>query len=102
VYLLIDGLDESRPRRDILNVLGKLRGPLFENLKILVMSREESEIAVVLKGFGNSVSLSSSGVNEDIKRFVQRQVRHHPRLRLYPEELQVKIETALVTRADGM
>ena len=102
VYLLIDGIDESCGRADLLLVLDKLREPSFGNLRVLVMSREEADIRRALKPYAELVSLSNQDVDEDIVYFIRRQLERHPRLQLYPPDLKREIERVLSDGADGM
>ncbi len=101
VYILVDALDESKPRVDLIRTL-QLLSTRFGNVKILAMSREEADIKSAMKDFAASVSLSNPYVDEDIAIYVDSELASNPGLQSYPAELKQEIRAGLVTGARGM
>ena len=102
VYILVDGLDESFNRSDIIRVVKTLNVE-FTNIKILVMSLEEIDIRQAMNGMGaQAVSLSNSYVDEDIATYIRSELTQNPRLLVYPHWLKQEIEQGLVNGACGM
>lgn len=102
IYLLIDALDESLERHNILDLLLTLAGPSFENINLLVMSREEMDIRIAIESAAKSISLSNPYVDEDIRIYVRNQLNTHRRLSVLEPTLRKEIENALVQGAKGM
>jgi NACHT domain len=102
IYLLIDGLDESVRRVNLLQVLESLNTERFDNIKILAMSREEVDIKIAMKDVAQALSLHNSYVDKDIATYVRSELTGNARLRVYPLEVKQEIETALVKGACGM
>jgi len=104
IYLLVDALDESASRSNLLQVLQSLNTGRFHNIDILAMSREEADIKFALKYAAQavSVSLSNPYVDEDIATYIRSELAVKPKLRLYPVEVKQEIETALIRGAKGM
>jgi hypothetical protein len=102
VYLLVDALDESLQRPNLLQVVGQLNTDRFKSLKILTTSREESDIKLAMNKIAKSVSLSNPYIDEDIATYVRSQLAENSRLRAYPPEIKHEIEIALVKGARGM
>lgn len=101
IYVLVDGLDESANRGNILRVMRKLRES--DNLRLLAMSREENDIKEAMKRIcAKTVSLSNKFVDEDIATYIKSELADNARLSLYPQGLKQEIETSLVRGARGM
>jgi hypothetical protein len=102
VYLIIDALDESLDKGNLLRLLVQFAGDGFEKIKLLATSRKEVDIEKALGNISTIVSLSIPQVDEDILVYIQNQLRNHRNLRAWPESLWVEIEEALVKGAQGM
>ncbi|KAM7184713.1 hypothetical protein V8F33_012827, partial [Rhypophila sp. PSN 637] len=99
IYILVDGLDESESRSNVLRIIKTLRDD-FPNLKILTMSREENDIKEAMKNMcADTVSLSNKYVDEDIATYIRTQLADNIRLSLYPPWLKQEIERGLVKGA---
>jgi hypothetical protein len=60
VYLVIDALDESLERENILNLLVKIDGNKgFEKFSVIAVSRCEADIETALQGVSTAISLSN-------------------------------------------
>jgi hypothetical protein len=97
VYLVVDGLDECSCRQPLLSTLCQLQG---ENLRILVTSRPESEIAITLKTFP-SLNIDDYAVN-DIGIHVRWAIESDPKLSGIQPHLKRHIQETLIAKSDGM
>jgi len=71
-YIILDALDECSQRDNLLSLLSHLHGPRSGNVHILVTSRREYDIELVLEDIANeSICIQSGVVDADIKRHVQ-------------------------------
>ncbi|KAH9905375.1 hypothetical protein F4778DRAFT_779715 [Xylariomycetidae sp. FL2044] len=71
LYLFIDGVDESRPRTQLLSLLKTIiTDARFQNLHLLVTSRDYIEIREVLAPLCSTIPMSNEEVDKDIKLFV--------------------------------
>jgi hypothetical protein len=101
-YVVIDAVDESTPRDDLLAVIETIViGKRFKNLKVLATSREHFDIEKVFAGISESISMSNSLVEKDIKLFVHSRLLSGPLVRRFKHLLN-QIEGVLVTGAQGM
>jgi hypothetical protein len=77
-YIVLDAVDESSPRKDLLNILANLGShPRFAKIRLAVTSREYQDVETVFKPRAVSVSMSNPGVEEDIKKYVASALRDH-------------------------
>jgi hypothetical protein len=102
VYLFIDALDESLDRQRLLDMIVQLAGSDFEAISLLVMSRKELDIIETLESVFSSLSLSNPRVDEDIRVYIQSELRSHRKFSRWPTILKEDIEAALVKGAQGM
>jgi len=103
VYLLLDALDESVDRRNLLRLLAEVfAGDAFRKIRLLATSREEIDIEIAFRNVCVDVSLSNPFVDKDIQVYIRNQIQEHHKLRTWPESLWVEIEAALVNGAKGM
>jgi hypothetical protein len=76
IYLLIDALDESSERHNLLDFLADtVEDPLQQHIQILAMSRDELDIRLALKNITVEISLSNALVDNDIRLFLQQQLQ---------------------------
>jgi hypothetical protein len=101
-YLVIDAVDESNPRQDLLNLIATLAvDKRFQKVRILATSREHSDIERLFSGVSTSMSMSNPWANDDIRRFVHARLASSNRLRRW-KHLHNGMEDALVSKAQGM
>lgn len=101
-YLVIDAVDESMPRTDMLNLVRTLAvDKRFQKLRILATSRQYFDIERVFSGISINISMSNSLVDADIRWFVRDRLVSSHRLRRW-QQFHAEIETALVAKAQGM
>lgn len=103
VFLVIDALDESFDRQNLLDVLVEIaRDDIFEKLRLLVMSRKEVDIEASLEGICKDISLSNEWVDKDIQLHISNQLRIHREFNRWSRALKEEIEGALIKGAKGM
>ncbi|KAI1439483.1 hypothetical protein F5Y02DRAFT_425549 [Annulohypoxylon stygium] len=110
VWIVLDALDECSTRTghraELLSWIENLQG-LQMNTHILVTSRPEQDIKSTIEGLvpsQNIIPIQSDLIKEDIRAFIHASVRKHQGLKRWQSrpDVQDKIETALIEKADGM
>ncbi|KAI0550192.1 hypothetical protein F4679DRAFT_594835 [Xylaria curta] len=107
VYVIVDAVDESKPRESLVKVLCQIgTEQRFWKVSLLFTSREENDIMEPIKLLGNAVatiSMSNKNVRDDIKRYIHAQLNSvHFFQRWYEPALIDEVETALTLKAKGM
>jgi hypothetical protein len=91
-YITLDALDKCPEREDLLDFLRAVSEWKLDQLKILVTSRELSDIEVALEFVGaRRVALHSQLVDRDIKTYVQSRILADKSLQ-WPSNVQDEIE----------
>lgn len=86
----------------MLRLLNQLAGDSFEKIGLLAMSRKEIDIEISLEPITTQMSLSNPHVDEDIRVYIQNQLKSHHRLCTWPPSLLAEISEALVKGEQGM
>ena len=103
VYLILDAVDESMPREDLLRVIRDLSTDTrFSTLGLLVTSRRYIDIEEVLESCSIPITMSNSFVEEDIGTLVRSTVRSDARYQRWPEDLICELQDTVPKRANGM
>ena len=103
VYLVLDALDESSNRPNLLDVLLRVVGDAnFKKIRLLALSRKEIDIERAFEHISPNISLQDPRVDEDIQLYVQNQLCEDRKFSRWPKSLRAEIETALVKGAKGM
>ncbi|RKL51630.1 hypothetical protein BFJ70_g347 [Fusarium oxysporum] len=103
VYIVIDGVDESNPRDELLEVIHTLvTDRRFPSLQILVTSREYVDIERVMEKVFVSVPMSNGLVEQDIRLHVRSILRSNIKFQCWPNDLLIEVEDAVSTKAEGM
>ena len=103
VYLAIDALDESIPRKDLLQVLRALATDAkFQKVQLLASSREYIDIEKVMREFSLSVSMANPCVEEDIRLHVRSSLESNCKFKRWPQKLLDEVEDTLSKGAQGM
>ncbi|RYO81887.1 hypothetical protein DL766_002101 [Monosporascus sp. MC13-8B] len=101
-YVVIDAVDESEPRGDLVSVIATLAiDKRFNNLKILASSRQYFDIERVFSGISVPLPMANAAVAEDISTFVHSRLASSCRLGRW-RHLFPLIEDSLVQGAQGM
>ncbi|KAK8862630.1 ankyrin repeat protein [Apiospora arundinis] len=99
---LSDAVDESSPRSDLVALLATIAlDQRFGNVRLLVTSRQYSDIEKVFSGISVPLSMSNSLVSGDIRQFIQYRLSKNRYIQRWPK-LMGSIETSLVSGAQGM
>lgn len=102
-YVIVDAIDESKPRKDLLKVLRDLAtDPRFKKLQLLASSREYIDIEKVMEEFSVSVSMANPFVEEDIRLHIHSALQSDPKFRRWPQEILDEVEAAVSKGAEGM
>lgn len=103
VYIVVDAVDESKPRDDVLKVLRDLvNDARFDNIQLVVTSREYIDIESVLEDISKPISMSNPCLTEDIRIYVQSALQKESRFKRWSPELVTEVESTLSVRAKGM
>jgi len=103
VYIMLDAIDESMPRSDLLKVLRDIiTDPRFGKIRVLATSREYIDIEEAMKEIAAPISMRNPLLDEDIRVFVQAQLRMHPKLSRWPPSVRDEALEALSAGAKGM
>jgi hypothetical protein len=102
-YIVIDALDESSERPELLSWLESLADAKPENVSILASSRPERDISDSLGPWvTHAIMLHKAIVDADIRVHVMEQLKIHPRLSKWSPDIKKKIESSLLVGAKGM
>ncbi|KAK4163273.1 hypothetical protein QBC43DRAFT_319816 [Cladorrhinum sp. PSN259] len=103
VYVIVDAVDESKPRDDLLKTVRDLStDPRFSKIQLLVTSREYIDIERVLEEISKPVSMSNPSIELDIRRYVRSNLQNNPKFKRWHSQLRGEVEATLCTRAKGM
>jgi ankyrin repeat domain-containing protein 50 len=107
VFIVIDALDEHAKigeRGELLTLVEDIHAWSLSELHLLVTSRPEPDIKALLMPLVESqaISIQGSQVELDINQHIRSQLSTDPKLKKWPNEVKVEIESALTARANGM
>ncbi|KAF5699679.1 hypothetical protein FMUND_14640 [Fusarium mundagurra] len=103
VYIVIDAVDESDPRDELLEVIQTLvTGQRFCNVQILVTSRDYIDIERVMEKLSISVPMANELVERDIRLHIRSILRTNSKFRCWPNDLLIEVEDAVSKMAKGM
>ena len=102
-YVIVDAIDESNPREDLLKVFRDLAtDPRFERIRLLASSREYIDIERIMEDFSVSLSMANDFVQEDIRIHVRHKLESNPKFTRWSQDLLDEVEETLSTGARGM
>ena len=102
-YVIVDAIDESNPREDLLKVFRDLATDLrFAKIQLLASSREYIDIEKVMEDFSVSVSMANDFVQADIRLHVRHELESNPKFTRWPRNLLDEVEEAVSIGARGM
>jgi Cdc6-like AAA superfamily ATPase len=106
VFIVVDAVDESSNRENILETLRKLSSDSrFQKIQLLVTSRDEIDIRREFDDLSVSMSMSNPYVDDDIGIYVHVSLyskSKNSKFRNWPHDLRHEVEGALVKGAKGM
>lgn len=107
ITIVLDALDESTTRSDLLAWLRDVVTADCFSGRVLVTARREEEIESALRRWilhGESISIQQDDVKEDIRAYINHKIRNDGKLDRWRKmpKVQGEIEAELVLKADGM
>jgi NACHT domain len=103
IYILIDAVDESLPRDNLIRVIRDLvTDQRFSKIRVLATSREYIDIETTFSPISISVSMSNDLVTEDIGVYVSSTLRSNPKFVNWQQDLLLEVEETLSKGAKGM
>ncbi|KAI9819646.1 MAG: hypothetical protein M1826_001107 [Phylliscum demangeonii] len=103
VYIIVDALDECSDRERLLDVVNQIVEWKLSSLHLLVTSRKEIDIEARLHDLQPVlISVQMGHVDSDIRLHVRQCLLTETKLRKWPAPVQIEMEEALVTGAQGV
>jgi hypothetical protein len=103
VFIVVDAVDESLQRENLLRVLRDLAGdPRFQNLRLLATSREYVDIEEVMNDISTPISMRNYLADQDIALYIRSRLNSHSRLKRWPQQVRDDVLESLSTKANGM
>ncbi|KAF4462848.1 Vegetative incompatibility HET-E-1 [Fusarium albosuccineum] len=103
VWVMIDALDESEERGNILSLLRLLQtNNRFRRIQLFAASREYFDIEQVMLSIADSLSLSNPWVEEDINSFIGEIIKKQSPFNAWPPDISQEVQGTLAKRAKGM
>ena len=102
-YIVLDALDEARPREDVLNLIRQMLSWKNPRLHLLVTSRREMDIESTLSPLVKSkIEMQKLLVNIDISLYIHKRLECDSRLKKWSPAIKADIIETLTQGADGM
>lgn len=103
IYIILDALDECVERQNLLSVVKRLISSENHRLHVLVTSRSDWDIMEQLTPLiAAHVLIEGSLIEPDICSYVRNQLRNNLKLRKWPQNVQERVESALMAGSQGM
>ncbi|KAK1633946.1 hypothetical protein BDP81DRAFT_63663 [Colletotrichum phormii] len=103
VKIMIDTVDESSPREELLKVLRDLATDFrFSKIQLLVTSREYLDIDKVMRDISTEVSMRNEYLDADIRLYIETRLATNDKLKDWTEDLRKEALEALCDGAKGM
>jgi Cdc6-like AAA superfamily ATPase len=103
VCVIIDAVDESQSRQDLLKILRDLvTDHRFDKVRLLATSREYFDIELCFSDISSQISMRNPVVEDDIRRYAHSALVSNRRFQSWPQSLVVEAENALAKGAKGM
>lgn len=101
--ITVDALDECSEPEELVQFIGEMRSWETADFRLLVVSRRHFEGSDALEDLEPvHVSIQAEAANNDILRFVQEILNKDLKLKRWPPQVKNEIETALVSKSNGM
>ena len=103
IYILIDALDESKPRQRLLKLIRDLvADPRFHKVQLVASSREYLDIEETMSNVSVGISMDNSQVEDDIRSVVRSTLKDNKAFVHWPPDLIREIERVIPRRSHGM
>jgi hypothetical protein len=101
-YIVVDAIDESNPRKNIISVLSDLgSSKRFTKIRLAVTSREYQDIEHAFKPRSVAMSMSNTGVRDDIRKYIELTLQDH-QYASWDRGLREAVASLVPEKADGM
>ncbi|KAK4032460.1 hypothetical protein C8A01DRAFT_20467 [Parachaetomium inaequale] len=101
-YVVVDAVDESNPRKNMIGVLSDLgSNKRFAKIRLAVTSREYQDVEHAFKPRSVAMSMANTGVKDDIRRCVELTLQD-PQYASWGRELRDVVAHLVPEKADGM
>jgi hypothetical protein len=97
VYIVVDGLDQCKPRDDLLGVLNRIAR---SGVRVLVVSRMENDIGKVFAQ-RSTIQMDDHGVKMDIEKYIDDQLEGE-KWRLRRPQMKDAMKRRLLRKSAGM
>ncbi|KAB5577828.1 hypothetical protein GE09DRAFT_532957 [Coniochaeta sp. 2T2.1] len=103
-YIVVDAVDESMPRADLVALLFALaQEPMFRKIQLLATSRELDPIKQTFSSVASILPMSHPEVENDIRIYVHAELNgRHNYFNRWPPDLREYVEIRLAKQAQGM
>jgi hypothetical protein len=102
-YIILDALNECEDGDELLTMITEIHGWGYGSLHLLATSRSGPEITDVMDSLDSSkVLMDENVVLDDIRIHVQNVLYRGTQFRKWSQEAKEKIETTLISNANGM
>jgi NACHT domain len=103
VYVVIDAIDESLPREDIIQVLRDLATDIrFQKVQLLITSRQYIDIETVMEQVSIPLSMLNPLVQDDIRTYVRSQLTKVPKFNHWTLKIKDEAVEIITDGAKGM
>ena len=103
VFVLVDAVDESTARIDLLRIMRDLATDTrFTKIQLLASSREYIDIERAVESISRPISMANPSVEEDIRLYVASALKTDQGFRHWPSDLLKEAENAVSRGAKGM
>ncbi|KAK1760390.1 hypothetical protein QBC47DRAFT_408460 [Echria macrotheca] len=103
VFVIIDALDESQKRDNLLTVIRTLVvDDRFRKIQLLATSREYVDIEATMTSISDRIPMSNPLVEADIATYVKKRILAEPRFRNWPQQLRDEVDESLSKGSKGM
>ena len=103
IFVMVDALDESHDRQNILHLLQNIvTDGRLKQVQLFVSSRDYIDIRRIMLKLFTSLSRSNPLVESDIKRYVAAKIAANTTFRAWPPSLRMEVEEKLSRGAKGM
>lgn len=103
VYIVLDAVDESMPRDELLRVIHTISiDERFSVISIFVTSRQYIDIENVMTTCSIPITMSNSFIEEDIGTLVRSTVQSDAKYKRWPVDLICELQDTIPKKAQGM
>ena len=103
VFVIVDAVDESQHRVDLLKILPSLiTEQCFNRVRLIATSREYYDIEACFSPISTAVSMENPLLQDDIRRLVHTTLRSNQKFESWPQDLLADVEDAIAEGAKGI